>query len=205
MFLFWSIWKYSNLCYLSETWIYNLNILLSNVLEYQVTSELKEEREMNEMLRNDQQLWKHKVNELEKKCATCEQVFSQVQFVFRSDDSCAYCLLFSIWSETDHDAFLATCDVSYYVFGTILYVFEESLGKFHIICVISRDVALHVEFLSLKLLSVSKSISCSLTYSAHFSFSILESPYFFFCNLLSPCRFVGIPEKSYHLLFNTQY
>ncbi|KAL6734892.1 hypothetical protein Aduo_005383 [Ancylostoma duodenale] len=42
-----------------------------------VTSELKEEREMNEMLRSDQQLWKHKVDELEKKCATCEQQFSQ--------------------------------------------------------------------------------------------------------------------------------
>ncbi|KHJ75887.1 zinc finger, C3HC4 type, partial [Oesophagostomum dentatum] len=43
-----------------------------------VTSELKEEREMNEMLRNDQQLWKRKVDDLEAKCATCEQQFSQL-------------------------------------------------------------------------------------------------------------------------------
>ncbi|CAJ0606797.1 unnamed protein product [Cylicocyclus nassatus] len=42
-----------------------------------VTSELKEEREMNEMLRNDQQLWKHKVDELEEKCVSCEKQFSQ--------------------------------------------------------------------------------------------------------------------------------
>ncbi|KAK6738860.1 hypothetical protein RB195_020761 [Necator americanus] len=42
-----------------------------------VTSELKEEREMNEMLRSDQQQWKHKVDELEKKCASCELQFSQ--------------------------------------------------------------------------------------------------------------------------------
>ncbi|VDL81826.1 unnamed protein product [Nippostrongylus brasiliensis] len=41
-----------------------------------VTAELKAEREMNEMLRADQQLWKTKVSDLEKKCITCEQQFS---------------------------------------------------------------------------------------------------------------------------------
>ncbi|KAJ1373263.1 hypothetical protein KIN20_035623 [Parelaphostrongylus tenuis] len=39
-----------------------------------VTSELKDEREMNEMLRKDQQLWKNKVLELENKCLSCEQL-----------------------------------------------------------------------------------------------------------------------------------
>ncbi|KJH52024.1 hypothetical protein DICVIV_01725 [Dictyocaulus viviparus] len=38
-----------------------------------VTSELKDEQEMNKMLRNDQELWKNKVLELEKRCSSCEQ------------------------------------------------------------------------------------------------------------------------------------
>ncbi|KAK6012098.1 hypothetical protein OSTOST_22760 [Ostertagia ostertagi] len=42
-----------------------------------VTSELKAEQEMNEMLRADQQLWKSKVLELENKCVTSEQQFSK--------------------------------------------------------------------------------------------------------------------------------
>lgn len=42
-----------------------------------VTSELKAEQEMNEMLRADQQLWKTKVVELENKCVSCEQQFTK--------------------------------------------------------------------------------------------------------------------------------
>ncbi|VDO30668.1 unnamed protein product [Haemonchus placei] len=44
----------------------------------QVTSELKAEQEINEMLRADQQVWKSKVVELENKCATSELQFSKV-------------------------------------------------------------------------------------------------------------------------------
>nr|CDJ97174.1 BRCA1-associated 2 and Zinc finger domain containing protein [Haemonchus contortus] len=42
-----------------------------------VTSELKAEQEINEMLRADQQVWKSKVVELENKCATSELQFSK--------------------------------------------------------------------------------------------------------------------------------